>query len=328
MFYSRISGLGYYLPTKILTNTELETLVDTSDQWIQKRTGICSRHIAGPKELPSDMGYQAAIDALKQANLSAQDLDLIIVATLYPDQLMPNTACMLQAKLQTECPALDISAACSGFVYAFVIANQFIQTGTYKNVLVVGTETLHHITNYQDRSTCILFGDGAGACVLSQNTQADKGCVYYQKLHTYGKLGKLVVYPSPGANRPAVDKQNILKKDHCIQMDGPKVFKKAVEIFCSAYQNAMTESGMNEDQVDWVVPHQANERILQQFCKITKCPTEKVIFDIKHTGNTSAASIPLSLARAVEQKKIKRGQNILMIAVGGGMTSGSLLIRY
>ena len=328
MFHSRISSLGHYLPKKVLTNTELEKVVDTSDQWIQRRTGIYSRHIAGPKELPSDMGYHATTIALKQAHLNAKDIDLIIVATLYPDQLMPNTACTLQAKLKVECPALDISAACSGFVYAFTIANQFIQTGTYKNILVVGTEALHHITNYQDRSTCILFGDGAGVCILSQNTKPNKGCVYYQKLHTYGKLGSWLHIPLPGARHPAMDKQTTLRKDHCIQMDGPKVFKKAVEIFCSSYHDAIKESSIHADQIDWIIPHQANERILQQFCKVTGYPTEKVIFDIKHTGNTSAASIPLSFARAVEQKKIKRGQNILMIAVGGGMTSGSLLIRY
>ncbi len=326
MFYSRISGIGYYLPKKILTNIDLERIVDTSDTWIQQRTGIKSRHIAQDNELPSDMGYQASLKALKQAGIKTQDIDLIIVATLYPDQLMPNTACMLQKKLKaSEVPALDISAACSGFVYAVSIANQFIRTGTYKNILVVGTEALHHITNYKDRSTCILFGDGAGAVVLSQNTDPEKGCVYYQELKAYGDIGHLLNITTPGAKHPLTKNSKIKSEDCCIQMDGTKVFKKAVQVMCDAYHQALKN---NKVSIDWVVPHQANERILKQFCKTTSCPEEKVIFDIQTTGNTSAASIPLSMARAVEQKKIHRGQNVLLLAVGGGMSSGSMLLRY
>ena len=200
--HCRISGIGYYLPKKILTNHDLEKMVDTSDEWIKQRTGIESRHIASDKELPSDMALQASLKALEQSQLKPEDLDFILVATLYPDQLMPSTACELQKKLNiSNTPALDISAACSGFIYALSIANQYIQTGMYKNILLVGTETLHHITDYKDRGTCILFGDGAGAFVVSKNTDPEKGCIDYQELKAYGKLGSALYIAAPGARQ-------------------------------------------------------------------------------------------------------------------------------
>ena len=337
MHYSRISGCGYYLPKKVLTNKDLEKMVDTSDEWIRQRTGIERRHIAGPNELPSDMALKASLSALKASNLKAEDLDFILIATVYPDRIMPNVSCTLQKKLNiSNTPALDISAACSGFVYGLSIANQYIQTGTYKNILVVGTENLHHIVDYKDRGTCILFGDGAGAVVLSQNSQVEKGCVYHQELNAYGELDDLLYVSSPGAEQSLkqelsdADNRNLCveKQNTCIQMEGQKVFKKAVQIMCSSYENTLKETNRTPEQIDWIVPHQANERILKQFCKITGFPEEKVIFDIKETGNTSAASIPLSLARAVEQGKIQRGQDVLMIAIGGGMTSGSMFLRF
>ena len=329
MNYCRISGLGYYLPKKILTNQDLEKIVDTSDEWIRQRTGIELRHIADENELPSDMALNASLQALEQSKMKPGDLDCILVATIYPDQLMPNTACELQRKLGiSNIPALDISAACSGFVYGLSIASQYIHTGTYKNILVVGAETLHHITNYEDRATCILFGDGAGAFVLSQTDDPEKGCIYYQELKAYGELGNLLYIPSPGARQAT--KKELAKGKHasCINMDGQKVFKKAVKIMCDTYEKTLKDTGRTPDQIDWLVPHQANERILKKFCKSTSFPEKKVIFDIKEIGNTSSASIPLSMARAVEQGKIKRGQDILMVAMGGGMTSGSILLRY
>jgi 3-oxoacyl-[acyl-carrier-protein] synthase-3 len=321
--------MGYYLPEKVLTNQDLEKIVDTSDEWIRQRTGIELRHIAGENELPSDMALKASLQALEQSKLKPEDLDLILVATLYPDQLMPNTACELQRKLGiSNIPALDISAACSGFVYGLSIASQYIQGGTYKNILVVGAETLHHITNYEDRTTCILFGDGAGAFVISQTDDPKSGCIYHQELKAYGDLGELLYIPSPGA-RQAVKKEVAEEKSAtCINMDGQKVFKKAVQIMCEAYEKTLKDTKRTPDQIDWLVPHQANERILKKFCKSTSFPEEKVIFDIKETGNTSSASIPLSVARAVEKGKIKRGQDILMVAMGGGMTSGSVFLRY
>ena len=299
---------------KTLTNQDLEKMVDTSDEWIKQRTGIQKRHIADKTELPSDMGLKASLKALEQSKLKAEDLDLIIVATVYPDQIMPNTACELQKKLDiSNTPALDISSACSGFVYAFSIGSQYIQTGMFKNVLVVGAETLHCVTNYQDRSTCILFGDGAGAFVLCGTTNKAEGCVFHQELKTYGNLGHLLRIAPPGGY---------------IQMEGQKVFKHAVQIMCSAYQKTLKDTGRKSKDIDWVVPHQANERILKKFCEVTRFPEQKVIFDIKDTGNTSSASIPISFVRAVEQGKIQRGQDILMLAVGGGLSSGSLLVRY
>ena len=339
MNHCRISGIGYYLPKKILTNQDLEKMVDTSDQWIRQRTGILARHIAGEGELPSDMALKASLKALEQSQIKPQELDFILLATLYPDQLMPSTACLLQTKLKiSNIPALDISAACSGFVYALSIANQYIKAGVYKNILVVGTEALHHITNYEDRGTCILFGDGAGAFVVSQNKNPEQGCIYHQELNAYGDLGPLLYIKSPGAATASAtasatsatdaEKSPPSKKDTCIYMEGQQVFKKAVSIMCSSYQKTLKDMNWTAKQINRIVPHQANERILKAFCKTTLFPEEKVIFDIKDTGNTSSASIPLSFARAVEKGKIKRGDNVLMLAVGGGMTAGSLLLKY
>lgn len=327
MNYCRISGLGSYLPEKTLTNKDLEKIVDTSDEWIRKRTGIESRHIANEKELPSDMAVQSTLIALEQSGLTPKDLDFILVATLCPDQPMPNTACEIQKKLGiSEIPCLDVSAACSGFIYALSIANQYIQTGAYKNILIVGTETLHHITDYKDRTTCILFGDGAGVFIVSQNKDSEKGCIYHHDLRAYGELGDALFMSAPGAKQ-AAHKQS-LGDNIYIKMDGQKVFKKAVQIMCESYERALKDTKKTPDQIDWIVPHQANERILKSFCKGTGFPEEKVICDIKETGNTSSASIPLSMARAIKQGKIKRGQDILMIAMGGGMTSGSIFLRY
>lgn len=327
MNYCRISGLGSYLPKKVLTNKDLEKIVDTSDEWIRKRTGIESRHIADENELPSDMAVKASLIALEQSNLTPKDLDFILVATVYPDQPMPSTACIIQRKLGvSEIPCLDISAACSGFIYALSIANQYIQSGIYKNMLIIGTETLHHVTNYKDRTTCILFGDGAGAFVVSQNKEPKKGCIYHHELKAYGELGDALFMSAPGAKQAAY-KQPI-EDNIYIKMDGQKVFKKAVQIMCEAYKKTLKDTQRTPDQIDWLVPHQANERIIKSFCKATGFPEEKVICDIKDTGNTSSASIPISMSRAIERKKIKRGQDVLMIAMGGGMTSGSVLLRY
>ena len=329
MSYCRINGVGFYLPQKILSNYDLEKMVDTSDEWIRKRTGIQNRHIASENELPSDMALKASEQALKQSKLLPKDLDLILVATVYPDQIMPNTACELQRKLGIfETPSLDISAACSGFIYGYSIASQYIKTGASKNILLVGTETLHHITNYEDRSTCILFGDGAGAFVLSASQNPKTGCIHHQELKAYGDLGYLIRVPSPGACYASQNPTNFDKKENYIQMDGHKVFKHAVRMMSLAYQKTLEDTGHKPTEIDWIVPHQANERILNSFCEVTHFPKEKVIFDIKDTGNTSSASIPISFARAVQSGKIQRGQNVLLLAVGGGLTSGSLFIRY
>ncbi len=323
---SEVTGLGYYLPEKTLTNTDLEKMVNTSDEWIRKRTGIVKRHIAGPEEHPSDMGLKASLQALKQAGLKASDLDFIIVATLYPDQLMPNTACVLQHKLglSSKTGALDISAACSGFVYAFTIAEQFIQSGKYRHILVVGTETLHRVTDYKDRSTCILFGDGAGAVILSQDQKP--GCIHHHNLKAYGHLGSLLTLKNPVDSRFR-GKGGPPPPSSYIQMEGSRVFKEAVQMMCYHYRDTL-QSPSPPPPIDWIVPHQANARILSKFCDSTGFPKEKVIIDIHETGNTSAASIPICMGRAIEKGQIKKGQNILMVAMGGGMTSGSVFFKY
>ena len=331
---SQVKGLGYYLPANTLTNQDLEKRVDTTDEWIRKRTGILKRHIASPNEMPSDMALKATHKALKAAGLQAKDLDLILVATLYPDHIMPNTACVLQDKLgiSSKCAALDLSAACSGFVYAFTVADQFLQTRTYQNILVVGTETLHHITHPTDRSTCILFGDGAGACILSQSE--NKTCIHHHELKTHGGLGSLLTLKTPGAQNPPASLPGKIKStgqaddSFYIQMDGPQVFKKAVEMMEHHYRQLTQNMDLSQTPIDWIVPHQANARILTRFSENTGFPREKIIIDIHDTANTSAASIPIGLCRALHKGLVKRGQNILMIAVGGGMTSGHVFFRY
>ena len=325
MRYTQIKGMGYYLPKKVLSNQDLEKQVDTSDEWIRKRTGIEQRRISGPGELPSDMALKASQQALKGAGIKAQDLDFILSATLYPDQLMPSLSCTLQHKLEISgSAALDVSAACSGFVYALGIANQFIENGACKNILVVGAEALHHITNYEDRNTCILFGDGAGAFVVSAGSHKEEGFIYHQELKACGELGDLLYLPAPGARLS----QSKNKEDYFIQMDGKKVFRKAVEIMCKAYQKTLKDVKMAPKDIDWIVAHQANERILKTFCELSGFPEKKMIFDIKDTGNTSSASIPISMTRAVQKGLIKKGQNILLMTMGGGMTSGSIFLKY
>ena len=326
-YYPYIKGLGMYLPKKVLTNEDLEKMVDTSDEWIFQRTGIKSRHIAGDGELPSDMALQASLMALKNAGIDAKKIDLIMVATLYPDRLMPNTACTLQHKLSLEAtPAFDLSAACSGFIYGLSIANQFIASGTYKNILLVGTESLHHVVNYKDRGSCIIFGDGAGAVVLTGTTDPEKAFVYHQELKSFGNLSDILYIESPGAKSPPC--ANTPKENYCITMNGKIVFKKAVKILCDMFEKTLKDSKKTKEDIDWIVAHQANVRILKSFAKIVHFPEEKIILDIETIGNTSSASIPISLHRAVAGGKIKRGKNVLFMAVGGGMTSGCMLMKY
>lgn len=328
LFRSRVAGAGSYLPEKVLTNADLEKLVDTNDQWITERTGIQRRHMAADHEACSDLSLIASQKALKEAGLSAQDLDMIMVCTVSGDQVMPSTACVLQAKLGCkQIVAFDLSAACSGFVYGLSVADQFIRTGMYKNILVVGAEVLHRFVNYKDRETCILFGDAAGAWVVSRANEGDPNIIMSSHLHADGSCGDLFVLPAGGSKIPF--SQDVLDNDlQYVKMKGREIFKNAVRTMTQCCHEALEFNNVTADQVDWLIPHQANVRILESVADHFKFPKEKVVIELHETGNTSAASIPVAFDLARQKGNIKRGQLLLLAAFGAGLTSGSILLRY
>ena len=328
MYRSRVAGIGSYLPEKILSNLDLEKLVETSDQWITERTGIERRHIAAADEATSDLCLHAAYRALEDAHLKVEDLDMIIVGTVTGDHPMPSTACFLQSKLGAKnVMAFDLNAACSGFIYGLSIADQFIRTGVYKNILVVGAEVLSRYMNYKDRETCILFGDGAGAWVVSRADAQDKNVIESCHMHADGNLSDLLMFPSGGSRIP--QSQEALDKGlNFMTMKGREIFKNAVRTMASCCQEALEHNRVTPEQVDWIVPHQANKRIIEAVADQFKFPLERVVVYVQETGNTSAASIPLAFDWAVKNGKIKRGQTILLTAFGAGLTSGSILLRY
>jgi 3-oxoacyl-[acyl-carrier-protein] synthase-3 len=318
MIFSRISGTGSYLPTKILTNAELERMVDTTDEWIFARTGIRERHIAASDEYTSDLGVAAAKKAIEAANIDVQDIDLLIVATTTPDRVFPSTACLIQNQLgiKNNSPAFDVQAVCSGFVYALSVADSMIKTGAAKTALVIGAETMSRITDWTDRSNCILWGDGAGAVILQASNEAG---IITTHLHANGSYEKLLTVPA-GVSRQEGDKT--------IKMEGNAVFKMAVNTLDQIVDETLLANGMQKSDVDWLVPHQANIRILQATAKKLDMDLDKVVVTVDKHGNTSAASIPLALDTAVRDGRIKRGDVILMEAFGGGFTWGSALIKY
>jgi 3-oxoacyl-[acyl-carrier-protein] synthase-3 len=317
MKYSRIAGTGSYLPEKILTNADLERMVDTTDEWIFTRTGIRERHIAAEGEFTSDLSTQAARQAIKAAGIQAQDIDLIIVATTTPDRVFPSTACLMQDKLGISgCPAFDIQAVCSGFVYAMATADSFIKSGAAKCALVVGAETMSRITDWTDRSNCILWGDGAGAVIM---TASDESGILSSHLHADGSYTNLLNVPSGVSKRDGGD---------TIVMEGNPVFKVAVNTLDAIVDETLAANGLQKSDINWLVPHQANIRILQSTAKKLGMDMERVVVTVDKHGNTSAASIPLALDVAVRDGRIKRGETILMEAFGGGFTWGSVLLKY
>jgi 3-oxoacyl-[acyl-carrier-protein] synthase-3 len=327
-YRSRVAGIGSYLPEHILSNHDLEKMVDTNDQWIKERTGIERRHIASKDQCTSDLCLIATENALADAQMKASDIDFILIATSTPDQVMPNTAAVLQHKLGiTSIPCLDVSAACSGFVYGLSVADQFIRTGMYKNILVIGAEIISRLVNYKDRETCILFGDGAGAWILSRTDADANDGIFSTHLHANGEVGDLFVLPAGGSKMPFT--QEVLDKgQHYVVMKGREIFRHAVRTLTECCHEALKANNVESSQVDWVVPHQANVRILDSVAEYFGIPKEKVIVSLNETGNTSAASIPLAFYMAVKEGKIKRGQMILLAAFGAGLTSGSALMRY
>ncbi len=328
MYRSRVAGIGSYLPEKVLTNADLEKMVETNDQWIVERTGIERRHVAGPDEATSDLCLVAAKRALEDAKIRADELDMIIVGTVTGDHQMPSTACFLQSKLGAKnVMAFDVNAACSGFVYGISIADQFIRSGMYKNILVVGAEVLTRYMNYKDRETCILFGDGAGAWVVSRADASEKNLIESSHLHADGNLADLLILPGGGSKYP--QSQEVIDKGmNFMTMKGREIFKNAVRTMATCCQEALEHNKVTPDQVDWIIPHQANRRIIEAVADQFKFPMERVIVYVKETGTTSAASIPLAFDWAVQNGKIKRGQTILLTAFGAGLTSGSILLRY
>lgn len=317
MIYSRILGTGGYLPEKVLSNADLEKMVETSDQWILERTGISNRHIIADDETTSSMAEQAARQALTAANISPSELDLIIVATTTPDRTFPSTACILQQRLgSAPCPAFDISAACAGFIYGLSIADQFIRTGTIKYALVIGADALSRIVDWTDRTTCILFSDGAGAVVLGADKNAG---ILATHIHADGNYKDLLYAPNHIGE---------LKEPAYIKMQGSEVFKLAVNKLNDIVDETLTKNNLEKSQIDWLIPHQANLRIIQATAKKLNLPMERVILTVKDQGNTSAASVPLALDQGVRDGRIKQGETLLLEAFGAGLAWGAALIKY
>ncbi len=328
LYKSRIIGTGSHLPEKLLTNADLEKMVDTSDAWITERTGIRYRHLAAEGQATSDLAFVAATRALEAAGLEAADLDMILFCTVTPDQPMPSAACMLQKKLGArQVMSFDLSAACSGFVYGLTVANQFIRTGMSKNILVVGAEILHRLVNYKDRETCILFGDGAGAVILSRAEPGQSSGILAEHMFADGNLGDLIMLPAGGSAIPF--SQRVLDENlQYVRMKGREIFKNAVRTMVQGCQDAIGTAGLDIGEIDWLIPHQANIRILEAVAKYLGIPNEKVVVNIGDTGNTSAATLPIALDEAVRDGRIRRGQNVLLTAFGAGLTSGSVMLRY
>lgn len=319
-------GTGYYLPEKVLTNADLEKIVETSDEWITERTGIKERRLAEDDVPMSTLAQKAAERALENAGVKAEELDLIIVATLTSDRIIPSTACMLQTRLgATHAAAFDLSAACSGFVYAAMTASQFIKTGVYKKALVVGAETLSKYINWEDRNTCVLFGDGAGAAVLGQ-VEEGYGILSFD-LGSDGSGGDAIQIPSSGSLMP-VSKESIDQKLNLIHMNGRDVFKFAVKAMGKTVKNSLAKIDMPQEKIDWLVPHQANIRIIESAAKRLSMPMDKVIVNIHKYGNMSAACIPIALAEAAAAKRFKKGDIIALSGFGAGLTWASCIIRW
>jgi 3-oxoacyl-[acyl-carrier-protein] synthase-3 len=321
--YSRIAGTGSYLPEKILTNADLEKIVETSDQWIRERTGIQQRHVAAEGQTTVDLAEQAARRAMEAAGVTAAELDLIVMGTTTPDIIFPSSACLLQARLGANgCPAFDVNAACSGFIFALTTADKFIRSGAAKTVLVVGAETLTRMLDWSDRNTCVLFGDGAGAVVLKADAETG---ILSTHLHSDGGKKELLYNPVGVSAGFKLDEKNAGVR---VLMAGSDVFKYAVKALDSVVDEALEANGIDKAQLDWLIPHQANLRIIEATAKRLAMPMDRVVLTVHKHGNTSAASVPLALDEAVRSGKVQRGQLVLMEAFGGGFTWGSALMRY
>ncbi|MBL8264142.1 MAG: ketoacyl-ACP synthase III [Xanthomonadaceae bacterium] len=321
--YARIAGTGSHLPAKVVTNDDLAKIVDTSDEWIATRTGIRQRHVASETETTSELGYQAALRALESAGVQPSEIELIVVGTTTPDLIFPSTACLIQHRLGAEgCAAFDVNAACSGFIYALTVADKFIRSGAVKTALVIGAETLTRMLDWNDRGTCVLFGDGAGAVVLKADEETG---VLSTHLHADGGKKELLWNPVGVSVGFKPDEPNAGVR---VLMTGNEVFKHAVKALDSVVEETLEANNLDRHDIDWLIPHQANLRIIEATAKRLDMPMERVIVTVDKHGNTSAGSVPLALDLAVRSGKVQRGQLLLLEAFGGGFTWGSALLRY
>jgi len=324
--YAQIVGWGMYIPSEILTNDDLASMVDTSDDWIQARTGIVERRIAPPKETTATMAIRAAWAALQVANTNPARLDLIIVATATPDYPFPATACLVQEALgATKAGAFDLSAGCTGFVYGLAVGSQMIISGAYDQVLVIGAETLSRIVNWADRNTCVLFGDGAGAVLLQASDVP--GGVLSAILGADGSGGDLLMLPAGGSRQPA-SAETVAQGLHYIHMNGPEIFRFATRVTARASRQALAEADVNLEDISLLISHQANGRIIQSAAKSLKLPPEKVFVNLDRYGNTSAASVPIALCEAIEQDRVKRDDHLVMVSFGAGLTWAAVVVRW
>ncbi len=320
-----ILGVGSYLPEKIISNFDLEKIMDTSDEWIRTRTGIKERRVADVNEATSDLATKAALNAIKDANLTPEDIDLIIVATITPDMIFPSTACLVQANIKaTKAACFDLEAACSGFIYGMTVAKQFIETNTYKHVLVIGAEALSRILDYEDRSTAILFGDGAGAVVMGS---VNEGGVLSTNLGSDGNGKDYLNIPAGGSKNPTSE-ETLKNRLHYVKMAGNDVFKFAVRIMQDASIKCVESANLDIQDIDYLIPHQANIRIIEASAKRLKLNMDKVYVNLDRYGNMSAASIPVALDEAYREGKIKKGDNIVLVGFGGGLTWGASVVRW
>jgi 3-oxoacyl-[acyl-carrier-protein] synthase-3 len=320
-----ITGMGMYVPPKVLTNFDLEKMVDTTDEWIRSRTGIRERRVAEPGTTTSDLAYRAAADALQAAKLDPNDLDLLIVATTTPDMLFPSTACLVQQRLGAKAAVcFDLSAACSGSVFAMITAQQYLLTGRYKNALVVGAEVLSSFIDWTDRSTCILFGDGAGACVMAP---VSRGGILATDMGSDGSAAELLYMPGGGSKHPP-SHESIDQRLHFLRMNGTEIFKLAVRRMADSAKRVVQQAKVKPEHVECFIPHQANTRIIEAVAKWADLPLAKVYMNLQRYGNTSAASNLMALYEAVRDGTIQRGDHVVMVAFGAGLTWGSLLIEW
>jgi 3-oxoacyl-[acyl-carrier-protein] synthase-3 len=324
---ARISSLATYVPPRVLTNADLEKMVDTNDEWILQRTGIRERHLVDPGVATSDLAAEASREAIRRAGLTPSDIDFIVVGTTTPDMLFPSTACLLQAKIgATNAWGYDLFAACSGFTYALTTAAQFVTSGASKRALVVGADVMSSIIDYTDRATCVIFGDGAGAAVIEASDDPDVGIIDFEN-YVDGNGGPALCMPAGGSLRPA-SIETVTQRMHYVKQDGQTVFRFAVRNTEEACRRILTRNKVQPSEIDLLVSHQANRRIIQSAAEKLELPLEKVIINIEKFGNTTAATIPLALNDAVQNCRLKRGDLVLLVSVGAGFTVGSVLLRW
>ncbi len=327
-YYAKFSSFGHAVPKKILNNFDLEKMVDTTDEWIRTRTGMFERHIAAPEEAASDFAYPAAKMAIESSNIKYTDIDMIIVATISGDHAFPSTACIVQHKLGLKnIPAMDVSAGCTGFIFAVDMARQYIENGIYKHILVIGVEILTKITNWKDRNTCVLFGDGAGAAVVSRAEPSDISKIIDSMLWSDGSQSEYLYLAAGGSRMPACQK-TIDENLHTLYMEGNKIYKLAVRSMSQAVEEIMKKNKLSANEVDWIIPHQANLRIMEGVADKLHFPMSKIIVNIEKYGNMSSATVPVAVDEAIRAQKIRRGDIMILVAFGAGLTWGSVLARY